>query len=94
MIGNEERNRLMRDYRREPVYAWGIVLRCAAGLAIVGLIATIGLQTGSEQQDVAAIPAKHVTERASLSHSKRLYEERGARFRSAQETGVTAASRT
>jgi hypothetical protein len=50
MVSHNERQRLMRDYRGEPAYAVGVLLKCAACLLILVGIAVIGAQVGLPSQ--------------------------------------------
>ena len=77
-----ERRRLLRSMHAEPVRAWMILARCAAGLAVIALIAAIGV---SDRVDPgvagAAVPA--ATPRpgqAAQAHRKQVFDERRARF--------------
>ena len=90
MISNDERNRLMRAYMREPDCAWAVVLRCAAGFAIIALIALIGFQGTSVDQDRAVWESTMATESAALSHSRQLYQERADAFRATHENRTNA----
>jgi hypothetical protein len=48
MQSAEERRRLLRDMQDEPVRAWMVLARCAAGLAVIVLLAVVGV---SESRD-------------------------------------------
>ena len=50
MVSHNERQRLMREYRGEPAYALGVLLKCAACLLILVGIAVIGSQVGLPSQ--------------------------------------------
>ena len=44
MLTNHERKQLLREYRREPASAAGLLLACAAGLLIVWALAVAGIE--------------------------------------------------
>jgi hypothetical protein len=79
MMNASERNKLMDDFKDEPLYALALVLRCGAGLLIIALVAFIGIQTGLEDSESRYVPTtRH--ESPSISHSRALYEQRRAQF--------------
>jgi hypothetical protein len=42
MVTHDEKQRLLRDFHREPVWSLGVVLKCAGCLLILIVIAVIG----------------------------------------------------
>ncbi len=86
MQSSMQRHRLLKAMNAEPVHAWMILAKCAAGLAVIVLIAVIGLDapfdtaTGAPTS-VAAIAAAgaHANTR-SQPHRKQVFDERRVRF--------------
>jgi hypothetical protein len=60
MLTEYEKNRLVDEYRREPVSAVGLVLTCAAGLLLVIILALVGMDihTYSDAQRQAITQAR------------------------------------
>jgi hypothetical protein len=56
MLTDTERTQLTEEYRREPVSPVGLLLTCAAGLAIVVVLALLGMQI--HNFDGAAAPTQ------------------------------------
>jgi hypothetical protein len=45
MVNQQERARLMEAYKDTPVYAAGLVIKCAVCLFLIGVVAVIGVQS-------------------------------------------------
>jgi hypothetical protein len=57
MITPKQRSRLMDSYRDEPLCVAGTLLKCAAGLVVIGGVTLVG--STRESTDVAAAQAEH-----------------------------------
>ena len=78
MQSSIERRRLLKAMDAEPVHARMVLAKCAAGLAVIILLAVIGARESVERGvagGVAAPAAQPVQE-----HRKHLFDERRARF--------------
>jgi hypothetical protein len=84
MVSSYERRKLMRDFRREPACALALILKCVAGLLIIAGVALIGAQSDLSGDVATERLQAQRHDSASLAHSRRLYEERRARFESRQ----------
>lgn len=80
MMTADERNKLIEDFRNEPVYATALVIQCAAGLLLIALIAVIGVHAGLRDESDTSTAAASVHETTSLAHSRALYEQRRTQF--------------
>jgi len=80
VITSEERARLLEQFKDEPVYAFGLVLRCAAALLVIALTASIGVHMGigRDVDELRAYTNRHVG--SSIAHSRTLLEQRRLRF--------------
>lgn len=80
MQSSMQRHRLLKAMNAEPVHAWMVLAKCAAGLAVIVLIAVIGtsesLDHGAADNVSAAVTpgGKPVQE-----HRKQVFDERRAR---------------
>lgn len=73
MVTHDEKQRLLRDFHREPVGSLGVVLKCAGCLLILISVAVIGptidtqwetrgsaqTEGGSAQQQASAVESKN-----------------------------------
>jgi hypothetical protein len=84
MVSSKERLKLIYQYRHEPVCVYGTLLRAAAGLLFIAISAAIGVTSRSGRD--ADPPRAEVQryDRAAASVSRKLYEERRARFEARQ----------
>jgi hypothetical protein len=92
MISAQERRRLLRAMHAEPVRAWMVLARCAAGLAVIALIAAIGA-SDSVGQDVSRNVAPAATPHSgqtAQAHRKQVFDERRASSekRARRDSGV------
>lgn len=87
MVSSHERHKLMGDFRREPACVLALILKCVAGLLIIAGVALIGAQTDLSRDAAPGMPQARRHDSASLAQSKRLHEERRARFESRQNAG-------
>ena len=55
MVHRHERMKLMQTFKHEPVVGSAVVLRCAAALLLVVVIAVIGATGETSDQSVAAV---------------------------------------
>jgi hypothetical protein len=90
MVTHAEKQKLMEQYRREPAVAHAVVLRCAAGLLIVALIAAIGTSpeiVGRADADMAQGEGSATAPRvsAAVSDAQKVTAQR--RERHAQRPG-------
>ena len=82
MQSSIERRRLLQAMNAEPAHAWMVLAKCAAGLAVIVLLAAIG---ASERLDygaagnVAAAVTLHARQSAQ-EHRKQVFDDRRARF--------------
>ena len=67
------------------VRTWLVTTRCAAGLAIIALIAAIGTSEHADQGDRANIAAAKAVESRAEEHRRKLFEERRQRFQKNEE---------
>ena len=71
MIAPAEKERLLRDFHREPVWGLGAVLKCASCLLILMGICVIGTSTNTQQTDDGTRASSAVTQqRAALGESR------------------------
>lgn len=91
MVSSKERLKLIYQYRHEPVCVYGTLLRAAAGLLLIAISAVIGVTSRSGRG--ADPPRAEVQryDRAAASVSRKLYEERRARFGAQQSEPATSA---
>ena len=84
MVGHDEKQRLLRNFRHEPAVGLGVVLKCAACLLILVGLAAIGstaeLQSGAPYGAQAEGGSAHHHGGASVVESKKVFDERRARF--------------
>ena len=84
MLSSHEREKLLREMHREPVWALGVVLKCAACLLIVAGLAWIGASTESRQDVVAgaeeAGASMQYRAHPSITDAKKNLEERRKHF--------------
>ncbi len=96
MITANEKQRLMEQHRQDPHATQAAGLKCAAGLAVLALIAVIGVQSGqsdSAGEEARAAAANQPRVSASVADAQKTMEERRERFgRSAPPSGAIAAS--
>lgn len=85
MQSSAQRHRLLKAMYAEPLHAWIVLARCAAGLAVIALIAFIGRDApidisthASRPATTAAVAGGVATVRAE-PHRKRLFDERRSR---------------
>ena len=82
MVSQRERQTLTEAFKREPLISAAIVLKCIAGLLVVVALAVIGAQT--DTTDATSTVANQLRslrhEKASIAHSKTLYQERQTRL--------------
>jgi len=60
MLDTKHRKELLKDYGDEPAMPYVVLAKCAAGLAIVGGIALVGLYGSPESIPPVAGPAADV----------------------------------
>jgi hypothetical protein len=77
MTGQEERRRLMEQYRDHPAHRAGVVVKCGVCLGVVSMIAFIGAHE-PRAESAGAMLASH--ESASIQHSRVLREQRMAMY--------------
>lgn len=86
MVSQHERERLTKAFKREPLTDAAVILKCVAGLLVVTGLAVIGAQT--DTTDATATAANQMRaqrkEKASIAHSKTLYQERQTRLKPAR----------
>ena len=58
MLTTNERVRLIRRYRNEPRSAQALLAKCAAGIAVIALLAVIGLRDVARDTAVAPQAAR------------------------------------
>ena len=92
MISHHERKRLTEAYNREPVTGAAVILKCVAGLLVVAGLAIVGVQTdATDATDATATAAnqqrRQSQDKASVAHSKMLYQERQTRLEAAPPIG-------
>lgn len=92
MIGAEERRRLMERVGRDSISPLGAVLKCAAGIAVLVVIAAGPWAFLSASGPTAAPTAgEHARPQAgtvlprTLAESKRVFDERRQRYEAGQQ---------
>ena len=81
-----DRQRLLKMYHDDPALrARLVIFRCAAGLAIIGLIAVIGLSDQSSPPDASNVAAMKMRANAAAEHRREVLEERQKRFQATDE---------
>jgi len=87
MISHHERKRLTEAFNREPVTGAAVILKCVAGLLVVAGLAIVGVQTDTTDASATATAAnqqrRQSQDKASIAHSKMLYQERQTRLQAA-----------
>jgi hypothetical protein len=85
MISHHERKRLTEAFNREPVIGAAVILKCIAGLAVVAGLAIVGVQTDPTNATTIASnqQPRQSQDKASIAHSKVLYQERQKRLQAA-----------
>jgi hypothetical protein len=92
MVTAEEKERLMKQYRNDLLASRAIILKCAAGLAVIALIGVIGTQTDTGRSTYAPEHVPQVRTFGTLAESQRQMEERRERYRlAARSSGLQAA---
>lgn len=93
MLRSDDRRKIIRGFDHDSASVVAVMLKCAGGLLIIACVALLGAKTDLGRDVAPDRPQAQRPENASLAHSKRLYEERRARFESSQEaTGMTIRS--
>lgn len=91
MVSAGDKQRLMEQYRNAPLAPRAIILRCAAGLAVIALIGVIGTQSDTGRSTHAPEHAPQVRTFGTLAESQKQMEERHERYRlAAQSSGLQA----
>ena len=88
MLTHRERQQLMRDFRDEPGYRPGVVVKCAVGLLITAVLALVGTAAGVRSDAVPAPVAAESTHYQSRTAEARSTVE--ASWSRAEETPATA----
>ena len=85
MISHHERKRLTEAFNREPVTGAAVILKCVAGLLVVAGLAIVGVQTDATDATATAAnqQRRQSQDKASIAHSKMLYQERQTRLQAA-----------
>ena len=82
MQSSRQRRRLLTAMNAEPVHAWLVLVRCAAGLTVIVLLSLIGVRASIDPgapRHVAARAAPHAGQLVQ-KHRKQMFDERRARF--------------
>lgn len=81
MQSSRECRRLIQDMNAEPVQAWTVLVKCAAGLVVIVLLAGIGARASRDHVagNVEAAGAPHAAQPAQ-AHRKQVFDGRRARF--------------
>ena len=89
MISHHERKRLTEAFNREPVTGAAVILKCVAGLLVVAGLAIVGVQTDATDASATAAnqQRRQSQDKASVAHSKMLYQERQTRLEAAPPIG-------
>ncbi len=89
MISHHERKRLTEAFNREPVTGAAVILKCVAGLLVVAGLAIVGVQTDATDETATAAnqQRRQSQDKASVAHSKMLYQERQTRLEAAPPIG-------
>ena len=89
MISHHERKRLTEAFNREPVTGAAVILKCVAGLLVVAGLAIVGVQTDATDATATAAnqQRRQSQDKASVAHSKMLYQERQTRLEAAPPIG-------
>jgi hypothetical protein len=93
MVTQQERQKLVEDFQREPIHVAAVTVKCAVCLMIVGGLALIGVNTESAGEGAGGGLQAQRHESPSVAQSRALYEERQARLEAA-EARARAASRS
>jgi hypothetical protein len=92
MVSAGEKQRLMEQYRHDPLASRAIILKCAAGLAVIALIGVMGTREDTGRSTHAPEHAPQVRTFGTLAESQKQMEERRERYRlAAQSSGLQAA---
>ena len=93
MISPAERQRLLRDFHREPAWSLGVVLKCASCLVILMGICVIGAtaETRSGAGDSARIESRPAQQRAVAVESRNRFDANRARLEAQSVTLQQAA---
>jgi hypothetical protein len=72
MVTHDEKQRLLRDFNREPVWSLGVVLKCAGCLLILISVAVFGTRTDTqwETRGSAQTESGSMQPRASVVESR------------------------
>lgn len=84
MVSSHCRRKLRREFRREPACVIALMAKCVAGLLIIAGVALFGAETNLNGDGGANRLQVQHHHRPSLAQTKRLYDERRARFASRQ----------
>jgi hypothetical protein len=82
MQNSIRRRRLLQAMDAEPLRAWTVLAKSAAGLAVIALLAVIGAgerRGHGAVRDVAAAVTRHAAQ-AVEEHRKQVFDERRQRF--------------
>jgi hypothetical protein len=91
MVSSKERLKLIQQYRHEPVCTYGVLIRAAAGLLFIAISAVIGVTSRSGSDSDSPRVEVQRYDRAAASASRKLYEERRARFETRQSEPAPSA---
>ena len=91
MQSSVERKRLLKMMKDGPANAWMVLVKCASGLALIVLIAVIGISGHADRSApaaatnaVAASAVEHA-EKTAHEHRKHVFDERRQRFQGGAE---------
>lgn len=88
MQSSFERTRLLKMMHAEPASVWRALAKCAAGPAVVALIATIGYSERADHEvarSPVATTAPELAGERALEHRKQLFDQRRQRFQGSHE---------
>ncbi len=81
MLTPQLRKRLVDQMNLEPqVRSWFVLTRCGAGLAIIALIASIGISAGERGDNVAQVKNRPQVAQPAAEHRRQVFEQRRAAF--------------
>lgn len=82
MVSQHESERLTEAFKREPLTGGPVILKCVAGLLAVAGVAVIGARSDTTDATAAAAnqQRRQTHEKASIAHSKTLYQKRQTRL--------------
>ena len=85
MLSSVERRRLLKVIDVEPINAWMVLAKCAAGLVVIVLVAAVGFSQPADRGTslaaaAVAVPVTGRFDQSAQEHRKQVFDERRQRF--------------